>query len=272
MKRSSGPPSQLFLTVLLVLSVVTISSCQDDPGRQLPSASDVEGLVEPDPRQLLSELGEFLKAQHDYSFEAFVTYQSLQESGQNLSFDLLQRLVVRQPDRLFWETIEDDARIKRVWFDGGEFTMLELPDNVYGRIDAPATIPEMIYHVTTEYGIIVPFSDLLASSRAPVFLRDLESSEYVGPAWVAGSWTHHLAFRNPLVDFEVWIPVKGDPVPSRLAISWKHEPGHPQFVARFREWNFSPSISDSVFRFSVPEGAESIELVPERTDAEAGSS
>ena len=272
MKRSLGAVGFFSLLWLLLLPVVATTGCREDRGTQLsPFPVLADNAAEPDPMEVLGEFSTFIKAQRDYSFEALVTYQSLQDSGQTLTFDLLQRLVVSPPDRLFWETIQDDARITRAWFGGGEFTMFKLPDNIYGRIETPNTIPEMIDRVTTEYGIVVPFSDLLSSGRAPIFLRDLEASEYVGPAWVAGAWTHHLALRNALVDFEVWMPMAGDPVPSKLAITWKLEEGRPQYVARFRKWNFSPTIMDSQFRFDPPGDAELIEIIPASADDGAGS-
>jgi hypothetical protein len=213
----------------------------------------------------------FMKEHSDYSFEALSTYQSRQESGQSLHFHLRQRLLVSQPDRLFWQTIQDDARTDSVWYSGGKFSMLKLPDNIYGQIDVPNTIPEMIAIATTDYGIVVPFSDLLASGDESVFLRDLETSQYVGLAWIEGEWTHHVALTNALVDFELWIQAQGDPVLSKLAITWKLEEGHPGYVARFREWKFSPSFSQSQFEFDVPKDAEKIEIIPASAETAVGS-
>ncbi|MHC4089180.1 MAG: DUF2092 domain-containing protein [Planctomycetota bacterium] len=247
---------------LLFVVVALASGCQQDGGTSVAITMPPDEQDSLAPEELLTEMAAFMAAHDDYAFEALVTYQSLQESGQTLHFDMIQSVAVSQPDRLFWTTLNDDASSDKAWYSAGQFSMLKQPDNIYGQIDVPATIPEMIDVVTNDYGIVVPFSDLLASGDESVFLRDLEASEYVGLAWVEGAWSHHLALRNELVDFEVWMQAEGDPIPLKLAITWKLEEGLPAYVARFREWNFSPILDESQFHFNVPSGAELIEILP----------
>lgn len=253
------PGAACLLCVVLTLT----PGCQQDAETQValpPAPAEQDDLS---PEELLTRMAGFMATHDDYSFEALVTYQVIQESGQVLHFDMVQRVAVSQPDRLFWETLEDDARTDNAWYSDGRFVMLKQPDNIYGQIDVPTTIPEMINVVTNDYGIVVPFSDLVARDGDPVFLRDLQASQYVGQAWVEGQWSHHLAFRNDLVDFEMWMQAIGDPIPLRLAIRWKHEEGLPGYVARFRKWKFSPVFDDSQFHFDAPDGAERIEVLPE---------
>jgi hypothetical protein len=247
---------------LLFVVLTLASACQQggEPTAGLPAPPD-----EPDslsPEELVTQMTAFMASHDDFSFEAHVTYQSLQESGQTLHFDMIQRLAVSKPDRLFWETRNDDASIDLGWYSDGHFVMFKQPDDIYGQIEVPTTIPEMIDVVTNDYGIIVPFSDLLASGDRSVFLEDLQDSDYVGLAWVEGGWSHHVALRNELVDFELWIQAEGDPIPLRLAITWKLEEGLPGNVARFREWDFSPAFDESRFQFEAPSGAEQIEVLP----------
>ena len=247
--------------LLFVMLALTSGYQQDgEAAVDFPAAPDEQDPLSPE--ELLTQMAAFMAAHDEYSFEALVTYQSLQESGQTLHFDMVERVAVSQPDRLFWTTLNDDASSDRAWYNAGQFSMLKQPDNIYGQIDVPAAIPEMIDVVTNDYGVVVPFSDLLASGDESVFLQDLQASEYVGLAWVEGGWSHHLALRNELVDFEVWMQAEGDPIPLKLAITWKLEEGLPGYVARFREWNFSPVFDESQFDFDVPDGAERIDILP----------
>jgi hypothetical protein len=62
----------------------------------------------------------------------------------------------------------------------------------------------------------------------------------------------HLAAVSDDVDFQVWIPSTGDPLPRRIVITYKHEKGQPQFWANLSEWNLSPTPLDSLFSFSPP--------------------
>lgn len=247
---------------LLILVLALASGCQqgDDPQADLPAPPGEPSALSPE--ELLTRMTAFMASHNDFSFEAHVTYQSLQASGQTLHFDMIQRMAVSKPDRLFWETRNDDASVDRAWFSDGRFAMFKQPDDIYGQIEVPTTIPEMIDVATNDYGIIVPFADLLAGGDRSVFLEDLQESDYVGLAWVEGDWSHHLALRNELVDFELWIKAEGDPIPLRLAITWKFEEGLPVNVARFREWDFSPAFDESQFQFEAPSGAEQIAVLP----------
>jgi hypothetical protein len=260
-------------TALLALWLITAagaSGCQrDDDGLRMPPpiADDVDP---PSPEELLGQMSEFMNTHGAFAFDALVTYEAVQESGQKLEFDLVQRIAVSQPDRLYWVTLRDDGSVDSVWYSDGTFTMLKQPDNIYGQIDGLGTIAEMIDVVVNEYGLVVPFADLLASGSESVFLQDLESSMYAGLAWVDGRWAHHIALRNDFVDFQLWIPQDGDPVPQRLRIIWRHEEGLPGYVAQFRKWKFSPSLDDSRFEFVVPPDAERIDIIPLGTGSEWG--
>jgi len=258
------------LLALLLLLAAGTTGCQgDEDGLRMPPpiADDIDP---PSPEGLLGQMSEFMNAHSTFAFDALVTYEALQESGQKLEFDLVQRIAVSQPDRLYWVTLRDDGSTNTVWYSDGTFTMLKQPDNVYGQVEGLGTIPEMIDVVVNEYGIVVPFADLLASGSESVFLLDLESSTYAGLAWVDGEWTHHIALRSDLVDFELWIPEDGDPVPQRLRIIWKHEEGLPGYQARFRRWEFSPSFDESQFQFVAPPDAERIEVIPLSAGSEWG--
>jgi hypothetical protein len=237
---------------------------------RVPSPPTVDDSDIPSPEELLNQLAQLLRTHSVFAFEAFVTYEVVQESGQKLQFDLVERIAVSQPDRVFWVTVQDDGSTNTVWFSDGLFTMLKQPENIYGQIRDLGAIPDMIDAVVNDYGIVVPFSDFLASGDESVFLRDLESSSHAGLAWVEGAWTHHLALRNELVDFQVWLREDGDPVPHKLAITWKHEEGLPSYVARFREWKFSPSLDEAQFRFVAPPDAERIEIIPVSPASEVG--
>jgi hypothetical protein len=256
---------------LLFITLAGVSGCQsDDDGIRLPPPPSTDDSYSPSPEELLTQVSEFFSTHSEIAFEALVTYEAVQESGQKLQFDLVQRVAVSQPDRLFWVTLLDDGTTNTVWYSDGLFTMLKQPENIYGQIEVPATIPEMIDVVVNDYGIVVPFGDLLASGDDPVFLQDLESSFYAGLAWVEDTWAHHLALRNELVDFQMWLREDGDPVPQKLAITWKHEEGLPGFVARFRKWQTSPSFDESRFRFVAPPDAERIEIIPINPGSEVG--
>lgn len=256
-----GGPRGLVLSMSFI-ALMGATACQSGDGVRMPPTLDATDDNPVVPVDLLKEMSGFMGSHPTFAFEALVTYETMQESGQKLRFDLVQSIVVKQPDQLWWTTLRDDGTTNTAWFSDGVFTMLKQPENIYGQIDRLGTIPEMIDVMTNDYGIVVPFADLLANGEDPVFLKDLESAFDAGLAWVDGAWTNHLAMRNELVDFEIWIRKDGDPVPQKIAITWKHEDGMPSFVARLRNWRFPPTTDGSQFEFVAPADAEHIEIIP----------
>jgi hypothetical protein len=260
----------LALTIGLI-ALAGATACQPDDGIRMPPTLDATADDPVVPEDLLEEMSGFISSHSTFAFEALVTYETMQESGQKLRFDLVQSIAVKQPDQLWWTTLRDDGTTNTAWFSDGVFTMLKQPENIYGQIDRLGTIPTMIDVMTNDYGIVVPFADLLAGGDGPVFLEDLESIFDAGLAWVDGAWTNHLAMRNELVDFEIWIRKDGDPVPQKIAITWKHEDGLPSFVARLRNWRFPSALEDSRFEFVAPPDAEHIEIIPAAPAYEGGA-
>ena len=120
----------------------------------------------------------------------------------------------------------------------------------------------MVSRLVSEFGIDVPFQDLLAQDPREVWLsEEITSLVYVGEAYVEGRWTDQIAGRKPGVDFELWVRKGAEPFPAKMAVVYTEEEGQPSYSARFRKW--STTVSDaSIFDFELPEGAERIEVVP----------
>ncbi len=255
--------------LLLIAVLPSMSSCRTEEERPAPPALAGDNLPPPTPAEVIQDMTDYMQAHQELTFEALVTYEVVQESGQKLQFDEAYSLVTSRPDRLFWTTRHDDASVDSAWYENGTFTMLKQPDNIYGRIEVPRTIGEMIGVLVDEYGITVPFMDILAGQARETIEDAAASGWYVGASWVEGAWTHHLALRAPDVDFEIWVGMD-EPVPLKLTITWKHEVGMPSYMARFKRWNMSPSIHESVFHFEAPIDAQLVEMVPEPEPAEGG--
>ena len=253
--------------ILLFSLIVAAAACgprgdQQSMDWQPPALAD-DDWQEPDGSELIRQMTEFMDAQQEVLTEALVSYQAPQESGQTLHFEMLQRMVMNKPDKLFWVTLNDDGSADSAWISNGEFTLLKQPANIWGRINGPGTIPEMVRRLVEEYDLDVPFPDILMHDPGtPLFGDDVISAWWVGEAWVGGFWTNHVAARRPGIDFELWIR-KGDrPFPAKMAITFIEEEGRPTYVARFRKWSTTVPEAVTQFTFTPPPGAERVEVVP----------
>ena len=56
------------------------------------------------------------------------------------------------------------------------------------------------------------------------------------------------------------------PLPRKLLIAYKNEPGVPRYTSRMSAWDLSPGLGDAIFEFEPPEGAERIALAGNETE------
>ena len=81
----------------------------------------------------------------------------------------------------------------------------------------------------------------------------------MGKSMVGGVRCDHLAFRNPVVDWQIWIADGDKPLPHKYVLTTKDDPAQPEYIVLMSNWN------DALFNFSAPKGAKKIDFI--RIDA-----
>jgi hypothetical protein len=147
-------------------------------------------------------------------------------------------------------------------FDGRILTLHGKKRNVYAQIDVPGTIDDAIRAYEMEAGIPAPGADLLFADPYASLSSGVESSAYLGTAYVNGVECHHLAFREDKVDWQLWVRSGDSPLPIKFVITSKWQTAAPQYEIRFWDWGINPQINDKRFTFSAPEGAKRVETIP----------
>lgn len=248
--------------VILLVGCGTPATTPVEDDRWTPAAlADDDGEL-PEGREVVQRMVDFMRGNQEVSVEARVTYESVQEDGQKLQFDMLQRVAIRKPDQLFWVTLRDDATVDKGWYNKGRFNMIRQPANMWGEVLLPGGIAEAVRVLVDDYMIPVPFPDILSSTpQNPVYGDEITSISYVGEAWVGGEWTDHVALRKPGADIQLWIR-QGDPFPAKLAVVYTEEAGMPSYTARFSKWSNTLPADAALFEFTAPPGAEQIDVVP----------
>jgi hypothetical protein len=217
----------------------------------------------PEGRAVIERMLEFMRSHDELAAEALLTYQAVQASGQKLHFDLLQRIAFRKADRkLLWTTLRDDGTTDHGWIANGEFTMIKQPANIYGQIKGPVAVSEMITMLTDEYGINVPFEDLLGDQATELWLgEEVTSVVYVGEAFIGGRWTDQIAIRKPGLDFELWVTKGAEPYPARIAAVLTDSEGMPSYVFDFHKYSTVLPPSESI-DLEIPEDARRVDVAP----------
>ena len=67
-----------------------------------------------------------------------------------------------------------------------------------------------------------------------------------------------IAARLKEVDVQLWVDQGAIPLLRRVVITYRNDPGQPQFRADFLDWNLRPETVDADFTLTPPAGAEEI--------------
>lgn len=221
---------------------------------------EIDGVM-PRAKRILSDMSKYLASAEEFTFSSDVVYDSLLWNGQKIQFGGGANVAVHRPNRLHVE-YKGDERQTQIVFDGEKFTILNMLTNVYTATDGPSEIDEAIDHVIDEYGVSVPIADLVYSDPYNTLLESVKSGFFIGRHDVTGIPCDHLAFAQETIDWQIWIEAGPRPVPRKLLITYKDQPGSPQYVATFSDWNFQPRLSQHYFKFRPPAGAAEIEFLP----------
>ena len=200
------------------------------------------------------------------TFQATDTMDVAGDSGDKQSKSARRRFSIRRPDRLL-STVDGADGGRTLVYDGETITLFDESQNAYARVDAPATIEGMLDYASGRFSLPLPLTDLLLRDVYGAMTEGVTSGRYVGEETVDGTKCHHLAFTQADLDWEIWIDSGEIPLPRKLSITYKTEPKQSRYVATLSAWDLSPKLSDSVFAFAPPEGAQRIDIMPAFADA-----
>jgi hypothetical protein len=248
--------------VMLVVLLAVLVFCFLLPAIVSAQQKEVEEIpnVEKGAREKLKKATDYLTGLTQLHLKAYKEQDAVQESGQKLQFSSGFEVFLKRPDRLFASLTDDDGNIRRLWYDGKTVTMYDEREKVYGQIPAGATIDEMLDYLEIVILYPLPLADLFYNDLSSLSSRAL-SGMYLGISFVENSACDHLAFRGESVDWQFWVERGEKPLIRKIVITYKEIPGEPQLSARLSEWDVKPSLSNSLFQFSKPEGSRRIQVL-----------
>jgi hypothetical protein len=259
----------LVLMVGLLLAASPLLAQQPQAEKAATAAPQAEKAKapEPDPRQVLKKMCDYLKGLQQFSCQVEITEDVLLTTGQKIQLGKTVEVSVRRPDRMRAET-QGDAENRQMLYDGKTITIIDRSKNVYSTINAPPEIDAALNHAIQAFNLRAPLADLIYTKAYENLTAGVISGFYSGLHKVQGVPCHHLAFRQKDIDWQIWIEDGPTPLPRKFLITDTKAKGL-QFTALFSKWNTSPQLEDALFTFVPPEKAEKIELRPATAPAGA---
>jgi hypothetical protein len=261
-ERERGKDREVRRAIWVVFAVAALTlACVDsvDPVATAGEASATAATAPPSSKALLRAMTDYLSAQQAFSFHV-VTNFDVFDRGQKLQLAGAADITVRRPDGVVVD-YRDDLSVRRVWYDGSQLTLVDPVDGVYASAEAPSNLDDALDHFEELYGLVMPMTDLIGEDAYSLIASRARSASYAGLHDVDGEACHHLAFVGDSADLQLWIRDRGDPVPCKLLIDYKEEPGRPSYIAVMKDWEFGRQLPDSRFAPEIPDGAQEIEFL-----------
>ena len=195
--------------VVACLAFLVVAGCS-----QSGPSTDTERLARG--RELVKSMCDKLAAAQMLSFSTKEVTDKVRRDGQKTTLNHTRDVVVRRPDRLYSKQVGDQNT--ETWYDGKHVTVALHKDKVFAQARSPETIDATVDAATQRFGVVLPIADLLYSQPDKHLIGDDMTGGYQGRETVDGTDCHHLRFIAPAVDWELWLPEQGDPLPKRLKI------------------------------------------------------
>ncbi len=255
MKRNIGYAIAL-LTLATGLSVPLLAQ------QPSPAKSD---LIEPAAIDALNQMGTYLRTLNDFQVTAAVTSEDVLADGEKLTYAHTTTVLAVKPDKLRVE-IQGDQKSSLFLYDGKTFTLFARRAGYYATVDAPPTIGQLIDVASDKYGIELPLLDLFLWGGPRASTNEITEATDFGPGDVGGITCEHYAFRQPGLDWQVWIQLGDHPLPKKLVLTTLTDDARPQHTSVLT-WNLAPSYNDAAFVFDPPTDAHKIVFAEEKAAA-----
>jgi hypothetical protein len=218
-----------------------------------------EGVIEDVAVDALRKMSSYLMTAQTLQVNTVGSLDVVTNDGQRIQLDGTTTYKIRRPG--FVIDYESDMKSRKFIYDGKTFTVYSPKLGYYATVPAPATNREVLSQIYQKFGISLPLEDLFrwADPSSASRVQQFQSAYDVGPATIDGVETEHYAFREPDVDWEVWIQQGDQPLPRKLVIVNRNDPAKPTFTTRLA-WTVNPTFSDADFAFVPDANAKQIQL------------
>jgi hypothetical protein len=211
--------------------------------------------IDPQAISALDKMGAFLRRQQSFSVRTSTQTDYVLEDGQKVTRSARGDLIVRRPDHLRVEMVSDNKH-REYFYDGKTFTIFSPQIGFYATLPAPPTLNGLADLLQTRYGLDLPLVDLFRWGTEDT---DITAARYIGPTRIDGVVVDQYAFRQPGVDWQIWIQRGAEPVPRKLVLTTTDDPARPEHSVELT-WTLNAKHEDRQFAFTPPKDATRIAI------------
>lgn len=237
---------KLGLLAALAISVSTNAPVLAQKAK--PAVAAVKpGVLDAEATAALDRMGAYLRSLKTFQLISTATTEKVYGNGQKLQFLQRTTYTIGGPS-LMRVKIETDAQQREVFYNGTTFTIAAPRAGKYIELPATGTIGQVLTRAYDEWGLDFPVQDLFRWGDAAATAPRPSEGFKVGAATIGERMTDHYAFRQPGVDWQIWIDQGDKPLPRKMVIVNMEDPAQPEYVA-YLNWDVTPTIADGRFDF-----------------------
>ena len=250
-RRLSFRKVRIIVMAIFITGIISLAQAQQESSKPQASAP----AIDPGAVKLLRGMSDYLSGLKQFSVLALNMREDVLESGHRVDFEVTTKVIVGRPNKLQGER-KGHLTDQLFYYDGKTLTLYNPSEKVYASMPAPATIEETLDFAHESLGIGYPISDLVRPNVFPLLMQDVTLALNIGKEVISGVKCDHLLFSRPGVDFQVWVPESGPPLPRKYVVTDRGTPELLSITTLMSDWNEAPAAADSQFRFVPPSGTK----------------
>ena len=226
-----------------------------------PAASRAqEQAIEPEALRILERMTDYLGALDAFSLATDNMLEDVLVTGEKIQYDFTANVDIQRPDRLRAERTGDLFQ-QVVVYDGETLTIYNPGDGHYAQAAAPDNLDDVLHFARDTLDIVPPTGDMVYSNAYELLTAAVTHASVVGKSMVGGVRCDHLAFRTPLVDWQIWIADGDRPLPHKYVLTTMDDPARPQYIVLMSQWNVAPAFDGTQFQISMPDDAQRVDFL-----------
>jgi hypothetical protein len=216
--------------------------------------------VDPRADKLLSETCKVLGSADAFSFHAEVLFDEVLRSAVKIQYAGEINFAVQRPDELAID-FRSDVGGKDLWYTKDKLTIFDPPHDMYATLAVPDSIDGMLDQVAATHNLRLPLANFAYSDPCLRLKKQIIFGSYIGVNDVNGVACDHLAFSSRTIDLQLWLDRSAKPVPRKVVINYRSEPGAPEYIAVLSAWKFPKHLVGARFTPQLPKNAKRIEFL-----------
>lgn len=241
-------------SIILALAVASTVDAAPSKKEAQPSKEQAQA-VQPAALEALRRMSAFLGQQKNFSLRTEMETDYVIGDGQKVRLASRGDLRVQRPSQLRAHVVSD-RKDREFFYDGRTFTIFSPKVGYYAQVSAPPTIRGLADQLQAQYGLELPLVDLFRWSESASF-DQITSAKFIGTTELDGVKVDQFAFRQPGVDWQIWIDRGARPLPRKLLITTTDDPARPEHSIAMN-WQLGTTFDNKTFAFVPPRDATRI--------------